>query len=237
MKAIARYPSHLISNNQFGSSNVSSVIEASMGWIAVGIDRLVAPFKLLTAEDADGAEEFFLVRAEGCLSSVEFPPCSPVSSVVKGFRFFLSSLARLSASHAAFTFPRDAFLLLCHSAESSAPAICAIVFPLSTEVSCASISKPSTTCSSCFLIISHSVPLLPGRRAFMWINAKSPFSRFPCRRHLRSPFLIIAAASASVPGRYFPFTASGERGSHVPTSQTIPVPAPSLPSGMMPSKS
>src|SRR6266705_5557505 len=189
MNVIARYPSHLISNNQFGSSNGSSVIEASMGWIAVGIDRLVAPFKLLTTDDTDASDDFFLLRTVGdeedLFSSVEFPPCSPVSSMVKGFRFFLSSLARLSASHAAFTFPRDAFLLLCHSAESSAPAICAIVFPLSTEVSCASMSKPSTTCSSCFLIISHSVPLLPGRRAFMWINAKSPFSRFPCRRNLR----------------------------------------------------
>ena len=34
------------------------------------------------------------------------------------------------------------------------------------------------------------------------------------------------AASASVPGTYFPFTGTGDSGCHVPTSHTITVPAP-----------
>src|SRR5438552_4111674 len=62
------------------------------------------------------------------------------------------------------------------------------------------------TASTCILIKSHSVPLLPGRRERMWINAKSPFSFLPCRRSLKSPFFSISEASASVPGTNFPFT-------------------------------
>src|SRR5438552_1069514 len=228
MNDTARYPSHLISNSQLGSSNGFSTTEASIGRMAEGMGRLVAPSKSLKAEDAEIAKEldpFFAATLFG----FRLPLCSSVSAVVLFFAlftFFLSSLAKLSASHAAFTLPREAFLLLVHLAESSSPAICAIVLLLRTEVSYLSMSKPFVSYSSCFLIINHSLPLLPGLRAFMWTSAKSPFSRFPCSRNFRSPFLSIAAASASVPGTYFPSMVSGESGSHVPTSQTITVPAP-----------
>src|SRR5580692_7236147 len=51
------------------------------------------------------------------------------------FLFFLSSLASVSASHGAFTFPRDAGRLLFHSAESLSPPISAMERLLSTELS------------------------------------------------------------------------------------------------------
>src|SRR5437588_653098 len=80
--------------------------------------------------------------------------------------------------------------------------------------------------SSCCLMSSHSVPLLPGRRERMRTSAKSPFSRLPFRRNLRSPLASMARASSSVPGRYLPSTGVGESGCQVPSSQTITVPAP-----------
>src|SRR6266536_2079511 len=57
MNETARYPSHLISNSQLGSSNGFSTTEASIGRMAEGMGRLAAPSKSLTAEDADIAEE------------------------------------------------------------------------------------------------------------------------------------------------------------------------------------
>src|SRR6266487_4502048 len=150
MNETARYPSHLISNSQLGSSNAFSTTEASIGRIADGISRLVAPFKSLTAEDAEMVEElapFFAATLLGFRLGL----CSSVSSDVSLFAlftFFLSSLAKLSASHAAFTLPCEAFLLLVHSAEPSSPAICTIVLLLRTEVSYLSISKPLVSYSS-----------------------------------------------------------------------------------------
>src|SRR5258708_31113662 len=94
-------------------------------------------------------------------------PLGPPAPAVLVFEFFLSNLAKLSASHGAFTPPRDAFLLLCHSAAPASPAISAIVLPLKTDLSYLSMSNPGTAYSSFFLMSNHSVPLLPGRRAFM----------------------------------------------------------------------
>src|SRR5579862_5538000 len=54
--------------------------------------------------------------------------------------FFLSSLASVSASQGAFTFPRDAGLLLFHSAEPASPAISDMERLLSTELSYCSMS-------------------------------------------------------------------------------------------------
>ena len=56
MKAIARYPSHLISNNQSGSSNGFSMDSASMGWMVVGIGRFTGA-ETATAEGAEDAED------------------------------------------------------------------------------------------------------------------------------------------------------------------------------------
>src|SRR5438445_8835568 len=99
--------------------------------MAVGMGRFAMPCKSFTPGDADTTEEFLLLvffgtveRASAdfeALTALSFflPLCSSVSSVVVAFVLFLSNLAKLSASHRAFSFPRAAFLLLSHSAESS----------------------------------------------------------------------------------------------------------------------
>ncbi len=118
-----------------------------MGVMAVGMGRFVTPFKSSTTESTEGTEEFFetLISDAPFVAGLrDFSSCSSVSCVVFFF-LVLSSLAMLSASQPAFTLPRDAFLLLCHSAESSSPAIWAMVLLLSTEVSYLSMSKGSTT--------------------------------------------------------------------------------------------
>src|SRR5690348_8500732 len=106
---------------------------ASMGRMDDGIGRLSAPGRFLTTEATEGTEEFDFRRAS---------LGSSVSSAVCFFGFFLSSLATVSASQSAFNLPRDAFLLLVHSAESSSPAICAMFFLLRIEVSYSSMLKP-----------------------------------------------------------------------------------------------
>jgi len=53
--------------------------------------------------------------------------------VVIFFRFFLSNFAIASASHGAFTAPRDAGRLLVHFAEPWSPAISAMLRPVSTD--------------------------------------------------------------------------------------------------------
>src|SRR5579884_1335813 len=135
--------------------------------------RFTVPFVSLSSEGADSAErpipfasslEDGLAPAEFFLAALDF---FFAVSERSGLRRLLSSFANVSESHGAVVLPRDAFLWLCHSAEFSAPAIWAIVLPLSTDVSYLSMSHLSSTYSSCFLISSHSVPLLPGRRAFM----------------------------------------------------------------------
>src|SRR6266536_2163911 len=161
MNETARYPSHLISKSQLGSSKGFSVMDASMGRIALGMGRFTALSKSLIAEDA---EESSLLRLPSSWFSFFFAFGFDAAASTF-FRF--SAFARLSASHGAFSFPPEAFLLLVHSAESSSPAICPMVFLLSTEASYWSMSKPDVSYSSCFLIINHSLPLLPGRRAFM----------------------------------------------------------------------
>ena len=152
-------------------------INASIGVMDAGIGRFSAPFKPFTAELAEFAEgplvTDFAGRAKVSAVSLVplvplgFPSSSFVPLVVEvfAFDFFLSTRARVSASQAAFAPPRDAFLLLCHSAEPASPAICDMVRLVSTDLSYLSISNRGTTCSSCFLISSHSLPLLPGRRA------------------------------------------------------------------------
>src|SRR4051812_20712494 len=154
-----------------------------------------------------------------------FVVASRSSSGIFGL-FFFSTRAMASASHAAFNLPRAAGRSLFHSRERPSPAISSMLRLLSTDSSISPASYPSTTWSSCFLIISHSLPLLPGRRPFILIRAKSPLRRFPFKRNFRSPLAIMAAASASVPGKYFPSTGTGERGCQVPTSHTMTLPAP-----------
>src|SRR5271166_2673574 len=130
--------------------------------MTVGIGFSSAPARALSAEDAEPAKDFLFgdldavwleevfAGATACGVGVGFllfffaGPSVP--SVVKAFRF-LSARAIASASHAAFTFPRDAGRLLVHSADPSSPPICAIVRPVRMEVSYASslISNPATT--------------------------------------------------------------------------------------------
>src|SRR5215467_8987824 len=76
-----------------------------------------------------------------------------------------------SASHAAFNFPRPAGRLLAHCFDRASPAISSMLRLLSTDSSVFPASYPSTTWSSCFLIISHSLPLLPGRLPFILTSA------------------------------------------------------------------
>ena len=205
-----------------------------MGRIFVGMGFSMAPGKPLTTgvtEDTGDFLVFFGDAAAAVKPAMALLPDAlffllfSVPPVVNTFRF-LSARATASASHAAFNFPRVAGRLLVHSAEPLSPAISAMVRLVSTEVLYWSISNPGTTCSSFFLIRSHSFPLLPGRPPFMRTSAKSPFSRLPFRRNFRSPFASMAAASFSVPGTYSPLTGTGDRGCHVPTSQTITVPPP-----------
>src|SRR3954470_4873771 len=100
-----------------------------MGWIAVGMGRLSAPFKSLIRTFPAGEAELSESVNSTLTGAFFFAPA--LSGFILSFwaglatpAFFrLSSLAIVSASHAALTPPRDAFLLLCHSAEPSSPAI------------------------------------------------------------------------------------------------------------------
>src|SRR5436190_6846494 len=105
---------------------------ASMGWMAVGIGRLAAPFNSLTTEDTEATtedteatEEFFPLEADASATALLFLFFFTLCSVVCAEReeklfsvvFFLSSFANVSASQGALTFPRDVLRLLSHSAE------------------------------------------------------------------------------------------------------------------------
>src|SRR5580692_9788464 len=61
-------------------------------------------------------------------------------SALSAFSFFFSTLARVSASHGALTFPRDSGGRLVHCAEPPSPAISAMERLLSTELSYCSMS-------------------------------------------------------------------------------------------------
>src|ERR1043166_6170167 len=178
-----------------------------MGRIFAGMGFSIAPGKVLTTEDTEVTEDFFVLFFDLDVADEEAPELAvtsfsarlfflvfsvlPVFSVVNAFRR-LSARATASASQAAFSLPREAGRPLVHSAESLSPAISAMVRPVRTEVSYLSISNPGTTLSSFFLMRSHSFPLLPGRLPFMRTSAKSPFSRLPFRRNFRSPFASMA---------------------------------------------
>src|SRR5215469_4098257 len=116
MNETARYPSHFISNNQFGSSKGFSIMLASMGWILAGIRPFAAPCRSFTKEGTDEPA----LTGSSFLLSFFFTAAGVVSlsAFAVALFLFLSSLARLSASHSALALPRDAFLLLCHSAEA-----------------------------------------------------------------------------------------------------------------------
>src|SRR5205814_3359625 len=95
---------------------------ASMGWMAVGIGRLAAPFNSLTTEDTEATEEFFPLEADASatlLLFLFFLRCvlEPAPSGLFRVVFFLSIFAYVSASQGALTFPRDALRSLPHSAE------------------------------------------------------------------------------------------------------------------------
>src|SRR5438309_2692753 len=45
---------------------------ASMGWMAVGIGRLAAPFNSLTTEDTEATEEFFPLEADASATLLLF---------------------------------------------------------------------------------------------------------------------------------------------------------------------
>src|ERR1700732_4282499 len=51
MNAIARYPSHLISNSHSAPSNGFSIDSASMGWIAEGMGRFTGPGQVPSTEE------------------------------------------------------------------------------------------------------------------------------------------------------------------------------------------
>src|SRR5215813_11142038 len=66
MNAIARYPSHLISNSQSLSSNGFSMDSASMGWMVVGIGRFTGT-ETIAAEDSEEAEDLGVSPFRGAL--------------------------------------------------------------------------------------------------------------------------------------------------------------------------
>src|SRR6266568_7689917 len=98
---------------------------ASMGWMAVGIGRLAAPFNSLTTEDTEATEEFFPLEADASATLLLFwffftlcsGACAERRERLFSVVFFLSSFANISASQGALTFPRDALRSLSHSAE------------------------------------------------------------------------------------------------------------------------
>src|SRR5271166_4767716 len=137
--------------------------------MTVGMGFCSAPAWALTADNAAFAEDFLLFNPDaatlGPLSAATPSPdegfvlsthgaasrglllffsAPSALSAVEAFRFW-SARAIASASHAAFTLPRDAGRLLFHAAEPSSPAICAIVRFVRTDVSYESMSKPETT--------------------------------------------------------------------------------------------
>src|ERR1700687_154516 len=113
--------------------------------MAAGIDFRTAPSKDWTAEIAEETCFFALAETIGvedeaaCRADVLFFFFSAFSAA-SALSFFFSTLASVSASHGAFTFPRDAGRLLFHCAEPSSPAIPAMVRLLSTERSYCSMS-------------------------------------------------------------------------------------------------
>src|SRR5271157_5686140 len=138
--------------------------------MTVGMGFCSAPARALTADNAAFAEDFllfdpdaatldplsaatpspdegFVLATRGAASRgllLFFFSAPSALSAVEALRFW-SARAIASASHAAFTLPRDAGRLLFHSAEPSSPAICAIVRLVRTDVSYESMSKPGTT--------------------------------------------------------------------------------------------
>src|SRR5207244_10841870 len=118
---------------------------ASMGWMAVGIGRLAAPFNSLTTEDTEATEEFFPLEADASATLLLFLFFFTLCSGACAERlfpvvFFLSSFANVSASQGALTFPRDVLRSLSHSAEPLSPAISRIVHPVSADLSYFSMS-------------------------------------------------------------------------------------------------
>src|ERR1700674_4471575 len=104
--------------------------------MAVGMDLRKAPSKDLTAGIAESAEGICFF-AFGEVIGADDETAGLAIRV-----FLLSSLANVSASHGAFTFPREAGRLLFHSAEPSSPAICAMTRSLSRELSYCSMTHP-----------------------------------------------------------------------------------------------
>src|SRR5579863_1568847 len=98
---MARYPSHLISNNQSLSSNGFSIDSASMGWIVVGIGRLTG-WATTTAEDVKEAEDFELFFPIGAaeplpVGSVATAEAATVGESVSLLRFFFFASPTSSA--------------------------------------------------------------------------------------------------------------------------------------------
>src|SRR3979490_569661 len=132
--------------------------------MTVGMGLCSAPGRALTAEGTEIAEDFLLLDLEAASSGATALDAAAVSlawtilrtacletfflfvfapsalSAPTAFFFFRPARGIASASHAAFTFPRDAGRLLFHSAEPSSPAICAMVRPVRMEVWYPSIS-------------------------------------------------------------------------------------------------
>src|SRR5579862_1859821 len=92
---MARYPSHLISNNQSLSSNGFSIDSASMGWMAVGMGRLTG-WGTTTAEEAEDFELFFPICAAeplpvGSVATAEPATADEDVSSLPAFCFFAFS--------------------------------------------------------------------------------------------------------------------------------------------------
>src|SRR5438046_3440620 len=98
---------------------------ASMGWMAVGIGRLAAPFNSLTTEDTEATEEFFPLEADASATALLFLFFFTLCSVVCAEReeklfsvvFFLSSFVNVYSRQGALTFPRDILRLIYYFVE------------------------------------------------------------------------------------------------------------------------
>src|ERR1700724_1410498 len=117
--------------------------------MAVGMARFTAPSKSLTTEDTE--KDFLLALrlwfAAGAIParvlSFSFFFNSALPRVLGGWLvlpFCLSNFAIASASHGAFTAPRDAGRLLVHFAEPWSPAMSAMLRPVSADSSYLSMS-------------------------------------------------------------------------------------------------
>ena len=201
--------------------------------------RFTAPPRDSTAEPAEAAERaarslevsLSLASSVGCFSFRGVSAPSASSAVFSVFCFFFARSRQLFSYRAWPRHPPAGGFQL--------PAACRPAPPLSRSRVPGDLGQAAAAQHGFVIVINvvaldhvlimlfdqrPLVSLLPGRRPFIFTSAKSPFNFSPSRRNFKSPLASIATASASVPGTYFPCTATGDSGCQVPHPKPSPCP-------------